>query len=60
MDMPGIKELEAGAARAQVTYTDLPDGAQITYSSTEPELVFAIHSWFDRQVTDHDMPGMGG
>lgn len=60
MDMPGLKELEAGVSRVNVTYTDLPDGAQITYSSDEPALVSAIHSWFDRQVADHAMPGMGG
>ena len=60
MDMPGLKELEAGAARANVTYTDVSDGAQITYSSTEPALVTAIHSWFDRQLADRGTPGMGG
>ena len=60
MDMPGLKDLEAGAKRVSVVYADLPNGAQITYSSTEPALVSALHSWFDRQVTDHSMPGMGG
>lgn len=30
------------------------------YSSTEPALVDALHAWFDRQNTDHAMPGMGG
>lgn len=60
MDMPGLKELEAGAKRVTVVYADLPAGAQITYSSAEPALVAAIHSWFDRQVADHGMPGMGG
>lgn len=60
MDMPGLAELEAGATRVEVTYTDVPDGAQITYTSTEPTLVAAIHSWFERQVADHGMPGMGG
>jgi len=60
MDMPGLNELEAGATRVNVTYSDVSDGAQITYSSTEPALVSAIHSWFDRQVADHGTPGMGG
>ena len=60
MDMPGMKELEAGAARVTVTYADIPGGAQITYSSTEPALISAIHSWFDRQTADHSMPGTGG
>jgi hypothetical protein len=60
MDMPGLKELEAGAARVKVQYADLPTGAHIAYSSTDPTLVTALHDWFDRQTTDHDMPGMGG
>jgi hypothetical protein len=60
MDMPGLKELEAGAARVDVAYADVANGAQITYSSTEPALVAALHSWFDRQISDHGMPGMGG
>ena len=59
MDMPGLKELQAGAARVDVTYANVPGGAQITYLSTEPALVSAVHSWFDRQVADHKMPGMG-
>ena len=60
MDMPGVKELSAGTARVTVDYTDIDGGAQITYSSADPNLVSAIHAWFDRQVTDHGMPGMGG
>lgn len=60
MNMPGLAALEAGAARVSVSYTDLAGGAQITYASTEPGLVSALHAWFDRQVSDHSMPGMGG
>ena len=60
MDMPGLKELEAGASRVDVRYRDVPAGAEVTYSSDEPTLVDAIHAWFDRQRSDHSMPGMGG
>jgi hypothetical protein len=60
MEMPGLKELEAGASRVDVRYHDVPAGAEITYSSTEPALVDALHAWFDRQSNDHAMPGMGG
>ena len=60
MDMPGVKELSAGATRVKVVFADLRGGAQITYSSEDPSLVSAIHAWFDRQVADHGMPGMGG
>lgn len=60
MDMPGLAELEAGAERVDVRYEELPDGARISYTSDEPALVDAIHAWFDRQSSDHGMPGMGG
>jgi hypothetical protein len=60
MDMPGLRELTAGATRVEVTYSDLAGGAPVTSSSTEPSLVSAIHAWFDRQLSDHGMPGMGG
>jgi hypothetical protein len=53
MDMPGLKELAAGYSRVDVRYEDLPDGGRITYSSSDPALVAALHAWFDRQLMDH-------
>lgn len=52
-DMDGVAELEAGYADITVSYTQRTDGAQLTYETDDPELVNAIHSWFDRQVMDH-------
>jgi len=60
MDMPGVKALAAGAALVNVVYAEVPHGARITYTSTDPALVAALHAWFDRQTGDHSMPGMGG
>ncbi|HEX2849077.1 MAG TPA: hypothetical protein VHN98_00920, partial [Acidimicrobiales bacterium] len=60
MDMPGVKELEQGASRIDVVYADAPNGGQVTYSTSEPALIDALHAWFDRQTSDHSMPGMGG
>jgi len=60
MDMAGVKDLEQGAARVTVVYGEIPEGGQVTYSSTEVGLVTALHAWFARQSTDHAMPGMGG
>jgi hypothetical protein len=60
MDMPGLQELEAGASRVDVRYEEVPGGARMIYTSAEPPLVDALHSWFDRQSRDHGMPGMGG
>lgn len=52
-DMPGIKELAAGAAQIKVTYTALPDGAQITFTTQDLRLITAVHRWFGAQLSDH-------
>jgi hypothetical protein len=51
--MPGLRELTAGHRNVRTAYADLPDGARITYTATDPALVRALHSWFDAQVADH-------
>lgn len=53
MAMPGIAELRQGASRMDVRYVAIPSGARITYRSTEPRLVRALHHWFDAQLMDH-------
>ncbi len=52
-DMPGVAELRTGAARIEVRYRDLPTGGEITYRTSDPGLVDAIHRWFDAQLADH-------
>jgi hypothetical protein len=53
-DMPGLAELEkAKPGQLRIEYKELPDGAQITYSSASPEMIDAIHRWFDAQLADH-------
>lgn len=52
-DMPGLKELEASAARIKVEYTALPNGAQLTYTTPDPQLITALHQWFGAQLSDH-------
>ena len=52
-DMPGVEELAAGYADITVAYSDQPDGARLTYTTGDPDLIDALHSWFDRQVMDH-------
>ncbi|GIE97183.1 hypothetical protein [Paractinoplanes rishiriensis] len=51
--MPGLAALRASAGRITVTYADTPDGARITYATTDPALEQALHQWFDAQVSDH-------
>ena len=52
-EMPGLAELEAGAADIQIRYDDLPDGARITFSTSNTELVTALERWGAAQVDDH-------
>ncbi len=51
-DMPGIKELLAGASSIVIRYAELPDGAQLTFETTDIHLVTAIHRWFGAQLSD--------
>jgi hypothetical protein len=53
MEMPGLAELQAGAARMSVSYEDVQAGGRIRYSSEDEALVRALHGWFDAQVSDH-------
>lgn len=46
-------ELREGAARVEVRYRELDDGATLTYTTAEEKLIKGIHSWFDAQTTDH-------
>jgi hypothetical protein len=52
-DMPGVKALSGAAGQVRFSYQDLPDGGQIDYVTDVPELVTAIHSYFDAQLSDH-------
>lgn len=53
-DMPGLAELKsAKPGTIKIEYTELPDGAQINYSTSSPGLINAIHQWFDAQLSDH-------
>lgn len=51
--MPGLAEIRAGVSRINIQYSPLPNGGRIKYSTDDPELVNAIHSWFSAQVADH-------
>jgi hypothetical protein len=52
-DMPGLRDLQVGAAKISVTYTPLQDGAQLTYTTDDRRLITALHQWFGAQLADH-------
>ncbi len=52
-DMPGLATLAAAGPALEITYDTVRDGAALTYSSDDPEIVAAIHDWFAAQVQDH-------
>ena len=52
-DMPGLKELQAGASSIKVSYAALSDGAEITFETTDIHLLTAIHRWFGAQLSEH-------
>lgn len=51
--MPGLNDLQLGAQRVKVSYSDLPDGAEITFKATDLHLLTAIHRWFGAQLSEH-------
>ena len=59
--MPGLAEMrKAKAGQISVKYTELPNGAQIEYSTELPNLIDAIHRWFDAQLSDHARHAIAG
>jgi len=51
--MPGLADLEAGASDIEIAYSELDDGARLTFTSEDPALVDALHRWGEAQVMDH-------
>jgi hypothetical protein len=53
-DMPGLEALRnAKLGLITIHYSEIPDGAKITYLSKDAKLIIAIHQWFDAQLRDH-------
>lgn len=52
--MPGLSELRAAQpGQIKIVYKELPNGAEINYSTDDANLIEAIHKWFDAQLSDH-------
>lgn len=51
--MPGLREMQAGAARMEITYRPLDNGGEIRFRARDIALVTAIHRWFGAQLSEH-------
>jgi hypothetical protein len=59
--MPGLAELAAAKTGSiAIRYKDVEGGAQLSFKTTAPNLVAAIHNWFDAQVSDHGKDAVEG
>jgi hypothetical protein len=56
--MPGLKDLQSGAAHIKISYSALPTGAEITFKTTDLHLLTAIHRWFGAQLSEHGADAM--
>ncbi|MEX0953480.1 MAG: hypothetical protein WDZ26_06585 [Nitriliruptoraceae bacterium] len=52
-DMPGLADLRSGATDIDIEFETRDDGARLTYTTEDPELVEALHQWGAAQVSDH-------
>ena len=59
-DMPGLNALVAAAGKVSFVYRDLINGAEIEYRSQDKQLIAAVHSYFDAQLSDHARHAMPG
>jgi hypothetical protein len=60
-EMPGLARLKAAdPGELQVKYQDTKAGGTIVYETKNPEVLTALHQWFDAQVSDHGHDAMEG
>lgn len=52
-NMAGIHQLMTGYQHVNLEYNDIENGGQILYTTDDAEMVAALHSWFDVQLSDH-------
>jgi hypothetical protein len=60
-EMPGLARLKAAdPGELQLKYRDTKAGGTIVYETKNPEVLTALHQWFDAQVSDHGHDAMEG
>lgn len=53
VDMPGLRELAGYASQVRVVYEPIENGGRIRFVTEEPQLISALHRWFEAQLSDH-------
>ncbi|MDD5227732.1 MAG: aspartate carbamoyltransferase, partial [Methylococcales bacterium] len=60
-NMAGLHALRtAEKGTLTIIYKELPNGAQIDYTSEKSDLVDAIHQFFEAQLSDHARHAVSG
>ena len=60
-EMPGLAELKAAPkGKLRIAFREVPAGAELSYRTSDPALVQALHQWFDAQLSDHGADAMAG
>jgi hypothetical protein len=59
-DMAGMHGLMMAGDRLAITFSEIEGGGQIRYEGSEPEVVDAIHEWFEAQLADHGAHARSG
>ena len=44
---------QLGAQRVMVSYSELPEGGEITFKTTDPHSLIAMHRWCGAQLPEH-------
>ncbi|WP_020483013.1 hypothetical protein [Methylomonas sp. MK1] len=58
-DMPGMAMLRsAKPGQLQIDYVAEAAGASLSFRSSDPQLIQAVHDWFDAQLHDHGHDAM--
>ena len=52
-DMPGLAVLRGNPSKVMVSYSELPEGAQLTFQTKDMSVLAAIHRWFGAQLSEH-------
>lgn len=60
-NMPGLEELRsAKLGQMAIDYRAVDGGAELSYRTSDPMMVAALHKWFDAQLSDHGADAVPG